>query len=937
MPGAGKTILASVVIKHLQSLANASGDICVAFVFCRYTERMEVRDILAALVRQLVESYPRLRSLVEPMWEEHQTQSTVPTQQELLGVVQQICATFRIAYFTIDGLDEALPDDQFNLLQALRLIKANFLLTSRPVVLLQDVLPQAAFFEIIAHEEDIKLLVDQRIESSPDLHQLLERHSAKREVSKQICSTSHGMFLQASLLVENIRHCTTLKSVMRRLQQPAEGLSALYLETFERINRQPEERAALAKRALTWVVYAQDLLSVDDLRYAVVEDPENDWEDPTSFAEESTIVSACCGLVTVEEHRQLVDYTAFETLRRILDEQDPAPHLLLSRITVQRLVSSNIPDIASHPSHEHPPHATSARYKQWLATTLNATPLLSYSYDWWHIHSLKSLSHPLGPESPQISHVLAFFAICKAFPARLNLGGRRGFDHLTSPIHLVAHYGLTPLISLFRHDIHERTRAGRTALILAACQDDLDTVQEILALKGVDVNAQDNEGYTALMSAAHNGCLQAVGRLVETPSVDVNLRGNEGQTALLCCISSTLGTHDPRKVESALRLLSAPGVNVNIPDAYGTTAFMKAVRIYPVRVLSKFIAQHQVELWKCDPRGQSILIYAWQAESDTFRWILDLPGVDAALKEESGITALMSRAGSRAQQPIEDFLLDFRALLKAADNLNERDEFGLTALCHAVVRGNMAAIEALLQLRGIDHDPRDCEGRTLLMLAAMHNRDSQMLHRLQRIPGADVDTIDNKGRTALMLAVQTFIFNPDLVRSTKWLLGVPGINANARDRDGLSALLLALAASVLRTARTLLRSEELVSLVHEKHIGGQERLLVLRKGSTFRLRKVTPMRVVLKLISGLSYNSRPVFQIMALIEAGDGLVVGAQDEVSPTEDEMNALPPTLKFPWTCGWIAEEFDAPVQLMLNHPGIHDLGFGYLRRSEVNEGQG
>ncbi|KAH6879959.1 hypothetical protein BKA70DRAFT_1447666 [Coprinopsis sp. MPI-PUGE-AT-0042] len=49
MPGAGKTILASVAIEHLQDLAKSSNDICITFVYCRSTEPMKVRDILAAL------------------------------------------------------------------------------------------------------------------------------------------------------------------------------------------------------------------------------------------------------------------------------------------------------------------------------------------------------------------------------------------------------------------------------------------------------------------------------------------------------------------------------------------------------------------------------------------------------------------------------------------------------------------------------------------------------------------------------------------------------------------------------------------------------------------------------------------------------------------------------------------------------------------------
>jgi ankyrin repeat domain-containing protein 50 len=154
---------------------------------------MKVRDILAALVRQLLERFPHLLSIVEPLYQQHGLERTQPTQAELLEVVRDICSCFRIAYLFIDGLDEALYDEQFDLLDTLKLVNANFFFTSRPVVRLKDVLINVDFFDITAQDEDIILLVSQHIDRNPDLRQVLAADGQREAVIKKICDSSRGM------------------------------------------------------------------------------------------------------------------------------------------------------------------------------------------------------------------------------------------------------------------------------------------------------------------------------------------------------------------------------------------------------------------------------------------------------------------------------------------------------------------------------------------------------------------------------------------------------------------------------------------------------------------------------------------------------------------------------------------------------------------------
>ncbi|KAH6891916.1 hypothetical protein BKA70DRAFT_1325093 [Coprinopsis sp. MPI-PUGE-AT-0042] len=66
IPGAGKTILASIVVHYLEQREEAlGGTICIAYVYLRYSEPLTVREILESLVKQLVERHIDLVPVIE--------------------------------------------------------------------------------------------------------------------------------------------------------------------------------------------------------------------------------------------------------------------------------------------------------------------------------------------------------------------------------------------------------------------------------------------------------------------------------------------------------------------------------------------------------------------------------------------------------------------------------------------------------------------------------------------------------------------------------------------------------------------------------------------------------------------------------------------------------------------------------------------------------
>ncbi|KAH6879984.1 hypothetical protein BKA70DRAFT_1576127 [Coprinopsis sp. MPI-PUGE-AT-0042] len=556
MPGAGKTVLASVAIEHLQDLAKASPDICVTFVYCRYTEPMEVRDILAALVRQVLERYPHLLSVVEPIYAKHDLEKTKPTQSELINVIRDIYSRFRIAFLFIDGLDEALYDEQFDLLDALKSVRANVFITSRPLARLDNILPNVGFFDIAAKGEDIELLVSRHISRSPDLKKVLASDEQRGMVIKKICKSSCGMFLHASLMVESVRHCTSSRHVMEKLDKLPAKLDVLYDEAFKRIEMQPEEHAALAKRVLLWVAYAYRPLTVEEMRYAVASNPKVDWATPENLVPESLMVSVCCGLIVFEKidkvliewlwtsgkidphihTARLVHYTALDAVKRVFERWQTPPHCLLTELCVERLIFCGVPSGC-----------------QWQGLSQpSKPPLQSYAYESWYLHAAESIQCPAQLNARPVASILRFLAMCEAFlVSELREMDEMG-DYVTAPIHLITFYHLPALLPLID------PRAWRNDSAMA---------ELLLKLDGIDVNLQDIDGNTALMIAAEKGAVDVVKSLLLEPRIDIHKRNKWGETALHCAI------HAARRgqLEVAWRLFDTPGIDIDVSDFCGRT------------------------------------------------------------------------------------------------------------------------------------------------------------------------------------------------------------------------------------------------------------------------------------------------------------------------------------------------------------------------------
>jgi hypothetical protein len=187
MPGAGKTMMAALVIDRLLR-SEHEAERPVVFIYCSYKRQNEqsIKHVLSTLLRQVVDIQEVVPSAVQEFCKAHARKRTTPSTQELEQVLRDVTKDFRRMTILIDALDECEARTCRSLLSTIEGLrtqcKIRFLATSRPLPDIQShpALLSKPSLEVRASDNDVELYVRSRVSefrspvsSTSDLLELL--------------------------------------------------------------------------------------------------------------------------------------------------------------------------------------------------------------------------------------------------------------------------------------------------------------------------------------------------------------------------------------------------------------------------------------------------------------------------------------------------------------------------------------------------------------------------------------------------------------------------------------------------------------------------------------------------------------------------------------------------------------------------------------------
>lgn len=698
IPGAGKTMLASIAIDHLQRKCHRR-DITVAYIYCDYKLQHEQTpvNLIAGILKQLLHHCNPVPESVMRSHSHHITSKTRPDLKEFGDMLKDSIPNFSQTYIVVDALDELTVSGRVRqtLLAYLHSVQKaqniNLIMTSRFIPTeIQESHQDFLSLEIRASNEDVRGYVyghmsdlTMSVQGKPKLQEI---------IVKSIVDVVDGMFLLAQLHVESLTDKTSPKAIKKALERLPTGSDALdtaYSQVMQRIEAQKPGFKRLAKRALSWIIYARRLLTIEELAHALAIEIGASAFDEENLDDIREIVPTCCGLVTIDPETRavrLVHYTAQEYFKGTGSEHFPnaKEDIAASCLTYLQFDEFGTGWIWYHPKLclEDVESTTS------IYARLEKYPFLEYAACFWSHHAEDYTGNPKHGVGESVTEFLSDnYKVSSAAQVVFRMDGRLDlllFDgRISTPIsgmHLAAYFNLFKTVShfsesgLFAADVEDQD--GRTPLMFAAYKGNEATVKVLLHRPDIDVNKTEDikstyAPATALKWAAENAHTGTVELLLEREDIDVNKGGHDDY----------------------------------VHDDYGTTPLALAAQWGDNAMLEVLLKHKDIIPDYQDLAGDTALHFAARRRDGTelVQMLLEHGGVDVNKRNREGMTPLAIAAG-KGYTNTEVLKL----LLERQDvDVNSIDNYGRTVLQNAPLEGGRELIRSAIRERsGENEGPR---------------------------------------------------------------------------------------------------------------------------------------------------------------------------------------------------------------------------------------
>jgi Cdc6-like AAA superfamily ATPase len=206
IPGAGKTILTSIVVEELNTRFQESSTVGITYVYCNFKRQQEQKpeDLLANLLKQLVQGQLTTPETVKSLYERHKNKRTTPSFEEVSKALHFVIADYSKVFIIIDALDECQVSDgsRKKFLEEVFNLQANngvsLFATSRFIPeIINEFERRSTRLDIRASDKDIQRYLDVRI---PQLLQsTISQHGDLQDtIRRDVVKAADGMYAHSS-------------------------------------------------------------------------------------------------------------------------------------------------------------------------------------------------------------------------------------------------------------------------------------------------------------------------------------------------------------------------------------------------------------------------------------------------------------------------------------------------------------------------------------------------------------------------------------------------------------------------------------------------------------------------------------------------------------------------------------------------------------------
>jgi NACHT domain len=199
IPGAGKTILSSIVVEELSTRFFNDSTISIAYIYCNFRRQDEQNAdvLLASLLKQLAECQPSLPGSIKDLYDRHKSNRTRPSLEEISSTLQSLATCFSRVFIIIDALDECqssngcrerFMSEIFNLQTKVRV---NVFATSRFIPEIAVKSSRRRLLEIRASKEDIRRYLSGNVSQLPGF--VRRNPGLQDEIITSIVDAADGM------------------------------------------------------------------------------------------------------------------------------------------------------------------------------------------------------------------------------------------------------------------------------------------------------------------------------------------------------------------------------------------------------------------------------------------------------------------------------------------------------------------------------------------------------------------------------------------------------------------------------------------------------------------------------------------------------------------------------------------------------------------------